>query len=1051
MTGSGGRDGRALVLEYVERQLLGPLDGETELLQERPQRRYLTGILFPRDADTGTDPGLSDDISDDLSDSIGEDAGEDPLALAGQQLPSSVALSFFLPQVTSVRVEIETARYVKDGTGWRRRPIALTGDAAMVLSPPAHAARTSRVDMLEGTASLDAVWRPVSGGGVLVTVALVNRCGAGSDGKVDPSDCLFQVRMRCGPMEGLLGPYPSILRLNNDREDEELALLYRKVPTFGVGHGAAAIWPVRTDDGAAWVETSYLPRHGVPSVNFSLPEEAARTGAASAMSLSRLMRITNRPGDVFPLLDTFVDAYDEWAVGLEPVAAKVEGELAEAAKRLLERVGRTRKRMRKGVELLRNDPDIREAFGLANRAMLRQMIRTRAPFSGRRSWKDHVPVAPADYDDPQLGWRPFQLAFLLLTLESMADPECTDRDTVDLIWFPTGGGKTEAYLGAMAFSIFHRRLRSGDEGAGVTVMTRYTLRLLTAQQFQRAAALACACETIRQENPGVLGSIPISIGIWVGGENSPNSYAEAVKLLETIRNREETRKGFQLELCPWCSTELLPSGDEPDAAWGVRAANDSFGFRCPNAECDFHEGLPISSVDEDLYRNPPTILIGTVDKFARLAWDDQAGVLLGAGATPGPSLIVQDEFHLISGPLGTMVGLYEAAFDTVMGIHGTRPKVLASTATIRRADEQSRGVFGRKVALFPPSGLDADDSYFVRFDRDQPGRLYVGAMPQGHTPLTAMVHLSAALLQAPVEQPLQPPLDDAYWTLLAYHNSLRELGKTVTLAHDDIPARIGVIATAEEDARKLRNDEILELTSNISSVEIPRNLERLSIPKGSKGAVSFAASTNMISVGVDVSRLGVMLVVGQPKTTAEYVQATSRVGRQVPGLVVTLYSPAKPRDRSHYESFVPYHSSLYRYVEPTSVTPFSVPARDRALHAALVVLARHGRGWARNDQAGEFDPDDPRWQRIVDAFLRRVEHVGGGEQREVQRQIAQIQEKWMILLRKAEPEGGLRYRAIGRQQVGLLHRFGGSGDGWATLDSMRSIDVDVRMLVRGAS
>jgi ATP-dependent helicase YprA (DUF1998 family) len=309
---------------------------------------------------------------------------------------------------------------------------------------------------------------------------------------------------------------------------------------------------------------------------------------------------------------------------------------------------------------------------------------------------------------------------------------------------------------------------------------------------------------------------------------------------------------------------------------GCARANDTFGFLCPNPGCDFHGGLPVSSVDEDLYRRPPTVLIGTVDKFARLAWEGRAGVFLGAGGTPGPSLVIQDEFHLISGPLGTMVGLYEAAFDTAMELHGARPKVLASTATIRRAGEQSRGVFGRPVALFPPSGLDADDSYFVRFDRSRPDRLYAGVMPQGHTPLTAMVHLSAALLQAPLARPLRPPYDDAYWTVVAYHNSLRELGKTVTLAHDDIPARIRVIAGAgdtEDTARGLADDEILELTSNISAVDVPRHLERLSVYKGEPGAVSFAAATNMISVGVDVPRLGLMLVVGQPKTTAEYVQA----------------------------------------------------------------------------------------------------------------------------------------------------------------------------------
>ena len=409
----------------------------------------------------------------------------------------------------------------------------------------------------------------------------------------------------------------------------------------------------------------------------------------------------------------------------------------------------------------------------------------------------------------------------------------------------------------------------------------------------------------------------------------PNKYAQAVALLDKIKNKEWTSVSFQVDLCPWCGTEIIPEGDAPDEAYAVHPANDSFRMTCANPECDFHDHLPVSSVDDDLYDNPPTVLIGTVDKFARLTWEGRAGVFLGAGDDPGPSLIIQDELHLISGPLGTIVGLYEAAFDVVMRRHGARPKIVASTATIRRAEEQVHGVFGRKVVMFPPSGLDADDSYFVRFDRDKPGRLYCGVMPQGHTPLTAMVHLSAALLQAPMEIPLTPPADDAYWTLVAYHNNLRELGKSVTLAHDDIPARMSVIAEAEDDVRPLHDHEILELTSNVPAAEIPGRLELLQRRRGEKGAVSFVASTNMISVGVDVPRLGLMLVSGQPKTTSEYIQATSRVGRgKVDGLVVTMFSPSRPRDRSHYESFVPYHSALYRAVEPTSVTPFAIPARE---------------------------------------------------------------------------------------------------------------------------
>jgi hypothetical protein len=312
-----------------------------------------------------------------------------------------------------------------------------------------------------------------------------------------------------------------------------------------------------------------------------------------------------------------------------------------------------------------------------------------------------------------------------------------------------------------------------------------------------------------------------------------------------------------------------------------------------------------------------------------------------------------------------------------------------------------------------------------------------------------MVHVSAALLQSSEELQFDPPSDDAYWTVVAYHNSLRELGKTVTLAHDDIPARMGVIASAEDAARTLNDDDIVELTGNVPAREIPRNLELLSRRRGEDGAASFVASTNMLSVGVDVPRLGLMLVVGQPKTTSEYIQATSRVGRQTPGLVVTLYSASKPRDRSHFESFVPYHSAVYRYVEPTSVTPFSVPARARALHAGLVIMVRHGLGLADKAAAADFDRENPQLRTMLDDFLRRVEVADPGETPDVARHLEELADQWQHLVTKAEPSGGLRYEGGGKAHVQLLRRFADGGEGWPTLDSMRSIDTEVRMKVRG--
>ncbi|SCL25966.1 Helicase conserved C-terminal domain-containing protein [Micromonospora nigra] len=1037
-----GAEERTLVLNYLRRQLTGPWNGEDEILTERPDRRYLAGILFPREA--SVDAGDSDDIADDApvpGTADATDTDEDPVALAGQMLPSSVGLSFVTSTRCTLRIEVTAARYLKeDRQKWRRQPLAATGSNAVYVEPPPTGRQSSKL-LFDSDARVTVVWRDF-GEGALVTVSLVNRRTLSEHGRLDPADCLLQVSLRCSPVDAAIVPYPSTLRLHVDPEEEELALLYRKIPVFALGHGAAATWEAQGHH-ATSVQTTFVPSHVVPDVTFDL------TGDQQALSLHYLTGLEQHPAEVTARLLSFVDNYDDWARRIHTRRDDVAPPLAAAADRLLQRVDRARARMREGVLLLERDPTARRAFVLANRAMLMQMVRSGPPFAAiTRDWNEPVPAAPG-YDDPGRRWRPFQLAFLLLSLPSVVDPAHEDRDLVDLIWFPTGGGKTEAYLGLVAFTVFHRRLTLGDAGAGTTVITRYTLRLLTAQQFQRAATLICASELIRRERPDELGTRPVSIGIWVGGNNSPNRFADAVELLETIRNREPTTKSFQVERCPWCGTRILPSDDAPEQGWGVQADNNSFRMNCPNASCDFHTTLPVSSVDDALYADPPTLLVATVDKFARFTREPRAGVFIGAGPDPGPALIIQDEFHLISGPLGTVVGLYEAAFDVAMNRHGTRPKIVASTATIRRADAQSRGVFGRPIALFPPSGLDADDSYFVRSDHSRPGRLYAGVMPQGHTPLTAMVHLSAAMLNAPVELPLGPQAADAYWTLVAYHNSLRELGKTVTLAHDDIPARLGVIAPAEDDRRHLDDGEIMELTSNIPPADIPRHLQRLFLQRGQTGAVSFVPSTNMISVGVDVPRLGLMLVVGQPKTTAEYIQASSRVGRRQPGLVVTLYSPSKPRDRSHYESFIPYHTSLYRAVEPTSVTPFSVPARTRALHAGMVILARHAHSWRDDRDAAAFDPDDPAWRTLVQEFIARARAADPREAEDVARHVERLEEHWAGLVDRAHPLGGLTYTGGGRERIQLLRKFDVPGRGWPTLDSMRNVDTEARVSVRG--
>lgn len=642
---------------------------------------------------------------------------------------------------------------------------------------------------------------------------------------------------------------------------------------------------------------------------------------------------------------------------------------------LVKQARRAQARIRAGIERLASDAEVLDAFRLANQAMADSALRR----------------SPERYEGgSRPTWRLFQLAFVLLNIDGVAEPGHDDRDNVELIFFPTGGGKTEAYLGVIAFALLLRRIRGqgrDDKGLGVAVLLRYTLRLLTLDQLQRAATLVCALEMMRGEQPALLGEERLAAGLWVGRSATANTMEQVRRLIIEYKNSPSATapSPFPLTNCPWCGQllgkdclTLKPGPTKPEYVV----------VGCTNFRCDFTarrnpEGLPVLFVDEQIYRELPAFLVATVDKFAMLPWRGETGMLFGRaaarresrffgpldsvpkGATPlaqgllPPELIVQDELHLISGPLGTMVGLYETAIEylstrTDAAGKPMRPKVIASTATVRRAREQIRALFARReMALFPPPGVDDSETWFAQVDPESPGRLYVGVAAQGRAMKKILLQSYVALLTGaqrqydPKRKGDQP--GDAYMTVAGYFNSLRELGGMRRLVEDEVRTR----AARVEDktpidhagphphlANRAVQAEPVELTSRESTGKIKAAKDRLAKPHADKEHVDVLLASNMISVGVDIDRLGLMVVAGQPKTTSEYIQASSRVGRQHPGLVVTCLNLAKPRDRSHYERFVAYHESFYRFVEATSLTPFSGPALERGLVGTLVAMTR---------------------------------------------------------------------------------------------------------------
>jgi len=1040
---------QAEVLAHLRRAYLGPEQGNAEILVNRPSLQYSVGMLFPAE-DTGSPIGSVPDaqqfiIADVEEGDVEEDGAAPPLAEDWR--PSSAALSF-VTDCESLMCDFSAATYspiIDDGPlRWQREGHEFAGIELVRGSSPHRQIHAGVVPVEIGSR-----WRQY-GKAWLVTVHVRLLAKSTGDDREDIARMLFQVDLgaRSAAGGGIL-EYDVSRAIDVDPESRELRLRYRNRKVYGVGHGMAAGWDLDESGQCTRVFLDPAPHFVVPAVEQALEEDIElSTAAMQSLDLAFLESIDQDPSAVTRALGEFVESFATWADDQRKAALLLGDTACEIAARSQTAAGR----MHAGVELL-GDParaELRVAFALGMAAMRLQM---RQAAVGRGEV------------DPRPTWRPFQLGFLLIGLASSIDDAHPDREIVDLIWFPTGGGKTEAYLALAAIVIFLRRLLYGQEGAGTAIITRYTLRLLTSQQFQRAASLICAMELLRGSDIRARGMARFSIGLWVGNEATPRDRAAAKRSLERLYKARHPRDAneFQIMECPWCVTDLVPEDkDDTKRAYGARLVGNDVIFRCINSACEFSSReLPMAVVDEALYDEPPTFLLATVDKFARLQFNERAGRLLGIN-TPfrQPSLIIQDELHLLAGPLGTTVAVFDAVIQLLLSQSGSQPKIIASTATIRASTDQVRGLYGREVALYPPAGLDGDTTFFARPVKSGEGRLYIGLMPQSVSQATALVAASAPLLEIPrhlvglegIEGHLDP-----YWTLVMYHNSLRELGRTGALLLDDINGRLETRSDRlTKELRKVRAASVLELTSRRGPEELPNDLRQLGVSADkSSNATDVVLSSNMLSVGIDVQRLALMLMVGQPKTTAEYIQATSRVGRgRINGIVVTLFRSNRARDRSHFETFRGYHDALYRGVEPTSVTPWSLSSRARSLSGALVALLRQSfPPLADDSSAGKFDLADrslrPGLDVLVERFLDLVARADPAEHTDVTDHVWELLREWDYEARKAREDGlPLRYERRPGAESALLKRFGQTGPGWLVGDSMRSVEPNVAVDVQ---
>lgn len=1155
----------------VKSLILGPFDGKEEKISFRPLNLYTTGILYPQIINLELQSLEKDRTDNEIYSQEGEDESEnnkedkasknstnfqkddddwdadDELKLATNFSPSSMGLSFIVEDGKEFNLSYSFGRYIKkeekdNRFSWNRN----------------HFTDDLSCKMEDGKLKIDN--QPVNERWIfnepnykvklyifvrnastkytskkLITISLINELKENSGNQKNDALCVFQPSLKVisdKPSFHFFEDNTDYSLLANDSETLNTALLFRNYKVYAMGHGVSVDWKEQ-ENLASEITTEVLPEQFVNGVKFEVP------GDTSILEMKRLAGPEYYPKlseqELKNSLLNFVKEYKYWIKQKNDELALLDlnENLKKQGQTNLEKCELLYNRLTSGINLIFSNEKIRKAFYDANKAMFMQ--RVMASFAKWRKEKKSVIPGTDKYEDwhlpdfsklPSEGrgenenefavfakWRPFQLAFILSQINGIVNPESEDRNTTDLIWFPTGGGKTEAYLGLIAFTLFYRRLREDnpDYGAGVSVMMRYTLRMLNLDQFQRANILISACEIIRSKNSKYYGNIRFSSGIWVGRSLTPNNYKDKQNdvdygynsNLEAYINNVETGNSSKvlyspfLFNCPCCGNRLIKEKTKENrliGEWGYfrpfksgdgRYPSGDYLVSCTNKNCHYYSEktnvkltdviercFPFYTVDEEIYRQRPSLLFGTVDKYAQIAWKRESARLFNLDIdnnnqllNPGPELIIQDELHLIGSSLGTIYGLFEYAIDKLCSLNGIKSKIVGATATVKNAKEQCERLYNRKYFIqFPPPGIDGDDSFFMKKnDNDSKPRKYIGFMSSGFTSSTAIIRLSSILMEAPNVFEVPNKTLDKYYTLLVYFNSLKELGKFRTFIDDDISANRRFLASqvlhkihqnysgrdielssamsADEITNALENLKKQKLQNELISDNIITELQRKGIrsildwqettnkketmspalfnkiglnysedyitnktviknlltnyySQEKNGVIKVATATNMIATGVDISRLNLMLVNGHPKSSSEYIQASSRVGREDAGLIFSFYSATKNRDRSHYENYKSFHQAFYKFVEPASVTPHSQPAMEKIIPTIIIALS-----WIiqRKSSKERFDYSVDLENFINEIRLEIINRLGNNIEGYFNEIIEKLKRKWELL------------------------------------------------------
>ena len=924
-----------------------------------------------------------------------------------------------------------------------------------------------------------------------VKILLVNNSGHPSNKYSNTNEnlnrkCLFQTNISVENVS--LKPYKSQSELHPfDEEQNEINFIYRDIKSYGVGHNCSVQW--NDSPTPNLIQTTFMPDRIVYGMKNDFSKEDFPTdfdALNKCLEVKELSHFNEDKKVIIKSLKLFVSLYQKWIDEQTTTAKGFNQEDKKIADKLLNRQGTNYKRLIKGIEILEKDESGKafHCFQLANTAMFIQMVISndkrfgnkerhlideveKADYNSLKFFKDYNDWKFLNADKPEPPrYRPFQLAFLLLSIEGIIDENSDDRNKiVDLIWFPTGGGKTEAYLAVGAFVILWRRLSNDSETSkGTSILMRYTLRLLTSQQFERASRLILALEFIRRNFEESLHEEKISIGLWVGEGASPNNIDDANKIVEdatgNFEKADQYTSRLQLTACPWCGVRLV-SKTKKGWTHGYDCQSGKQGyfyFKCVNDACAFHTSkLPIQVVDEMLYKQPPTLLFATVDKFAILASQKEGQThkfFNSFSEALPPDLIIQDELHLISGPLGSIVGIFESVVDYLCSKGNRKPKIISSTATTRNTSHQIKELYaGKEVNIFPPSGISYSDSFFAKETMSK--RKYVGFLPTGKTGISTQLWILPYLLYTRVKLYDENDLAtlNLYWTIVSYYNSLKDVGKIYNKTNDEIQINTNVLFYRNfgnnSNLRYLISDidsRSLELTSRIESNNIKATLKRLDdvfateiSEKGNeyvKDGLDLVLASNMISVGIDVSRLNVMLVNGMPRNIAEYIQASSRIGRKHDGIVFTLFNPNAARDKSYFENFNSFHQAYYKHVEPLSITPFTENTIRKMLTTIFVAFMRNSvSGLTKNADAKNFEPE------MADEFKRYIKQRFGNSIY-LDNLLDDLIKSWTA---KNKRINNLTYSTLLKKTSTDINPF---EEIWLTMNSLRDIDTETYYQIR---